>query len=91
MSNMAIIDAAEADCISAVEYVGAANYAERERHALRIVRRAFDAVRQTDSAAPDLLAALEALRAIEFGHSEEDICAVRNQADAAIKKARGEA
>jgi hypothetical protein len=38
----------------------------------------------------DLLAALQALRAVEFGHSEKDICAIRQQADAAIARAQGE-
>jgi hypothetical protein len=42
-------------------------------------------------AAPDLLEALIAIRSIEFGHSDADICKVRADADAAIAKATGAA
>lgn len=42
------------------------------------------------AAAPEMLEALIAIRSIEFGHSEDDICAVRKQCDAAIAKATGE-
>jgi hypothetical protein len=42
------------------------------------------------AAAPELLEALIAIRSIEFGHSEADICEVRMQCDAAIAKATGD-
>jgi hypothetical protein len=41
-----IIDDAEAECENAVAYVGAANYAEREREAERMVAKAFDRIRK---------------------------------------------
>lgn len=41
------------------------------------------------AAAPRLLAALTAIRSIEFGHSEADICAVRMECDAALAAAEG--
>ena len=41
-----IIDNAESICSQAISYVGAANYAERERQALQNVRTAFSKLRK---------------------------------------------